>query len=288
MHTTRRERRGGRRLATRAQPTRSRGSAWFIGLTILTLGLYVYFGGLVVIDAGANAIEAVHLVGAIGCTAIVAAGLIPQLVAPRRNVAAFQQAFVTGVALMVAAAIFGDPDNQGGQNGPFDVTYLIFFVPLLLLAVMHPARRELVRPGDVRPLLVLAAAAVAVPLFIYGTRQGLVQRNSWPPSADPHHNSHWFMMAELGFAIPLVAAVGRLGGRGWRVPAWTAPAVLAALGIVSVLFRHAPSSLGIGWGVLAVHAAVAYSVLSVVDIRSRRVQLTRVGVLIRAAQGRPR
>jgi hypothetical protein len=77
MHTATRDRGDGGRLATPAQPTRSCGSARFIGLTILTLGLYMYFGVLVVIDAGAEASEPAHLVGAIGCTAIVAAGLLP-------------------------------------------------------------------------------------------------------------------------------------------------------------------------------------------------------------------
>jgi hypothetical protein len=260
-----------------ARPPRSRGSVWFIGLTVLTLAWYLYFGFLVVSDAGFSSDEAVHLVGAIGSTMIVAVGLILQLVAPRRNVAAFRQAFLGGAAVMAAAAIVGDPDNHGGQAGVFDVTYLIFFVPLVVLALLHPARGQLLKQGDVRPVLVLIAAVVAVPLFVYAVRQGLIQRNSWPPKADPHHNSHWFMMAELGFAIPLVAALGGLGGRGWRVPAWTARAVLAALGVASVLFRHAPSSVGLGWGVLAVLPAVVYSVLAVVEIGPGRVRHTRAG-----------
>jgi hypothetical protein len=81
-----------------AGPPRSRGSVWFIGLTVLTLAWYLYFGFLVVSDAGFSSDEAVHLVGSIGSTIIVAVGLIFQLVAPRRNVAASQQAFLGGVA----------------------------------------------------------------------------------------------------------------------------------------------------------------------------------------------
>jgi hypothetical protein len=48
---------------------------------------------------------------------------------------------------------------------------------------------------------------------------------------------------------------------------------LAVFGSVSALFRDAPSSLGIGWGVLAGLAAVVYCVLSVVEMWPRRVQL---------------
>jgi hypothetical protein len=165
----------------------------------------VFFGALVLSDAGVSADEAVHLVGAIGSTVIVAAGLIPQLVAAARNTAAFQQAFMAAVAVIAVAGIVGDPDNYGGQAGPFDVVYLIFLIPLALLAALDPARRELVKAGTVRPALLLIAAMVAVPLFVYAVDQGLVQRNSWPPKSDPHHNSHWFVMAELAFAIPLKA-----------------------------------------------------------------------------------
>lgn len=288
VHTARRDHSDGGRLSTPAQLTRSRGSAWFIGLTTLTLGLYVYFGVLVVIDAGAEASEAAHLVGAIGCTAIVAAGLLPQLFAPTRNVAALQQAFVHGRGPDGGRRQLWGPDNQGGQNGPFDMTYLIFLVPLLLLAVLHPARRELVRPGQVRPLLLLVAAAVAVPpVRLWGPPRA-DSAKQLAPKRRPHHNSHWFMMAEFGFAIPLVAAVGGLGGRGWRVPTWTAPAVLAALGAVSVLFRQAPSSLGMRWGALAVLTAIVYSVLSVVEIRPRRLQRTRTGAAYPYGSGKTR
>lgn len=252
-----------------------RGSIWFIGLTVVTVGWYGFFGTLVVIDAGVSLLEAVHLAGAILCTGIVAAGLLPQLVAPARNVAAFQQACMAGLALLAAAAIFGDPDNQGGQAGFFDPVYLAFLLPLVILAVLHPARRQLLRAGDIRPLLLLLAAVVAIPLAIYGIDQGLIQRNSWPPAADPHHNSHWFMMAELAFAIPLVATVAGLGARGWRLPAWTASVALAVFGAVSALSPDAPSSVGVGWGLLAVLAAAAVAAVPLRDLRRGHLQAAR-------------
>jgi hypothetical protein len=119
---------------------------------------------------------------------------------------------MVAVAVMVAAAIEGNPNNQGGQAGPFDVVFLTFRIPVLVLAVLHPARRELLRVRRVHPLLLLVAVVAAVPLVAYGVDQALIQRNSWPPTSDPHHNSHWFLMAEAAFAIPLLAAVAGLGG----------------------------------------------------------------------------
>lgn len=250
-----------------SQHIEPRGSVWFIILTLLTLGLNILISVLVIMDASPVISEVVHITGAVSFALIMGAGLIPQLISPARNVAALQQALIAGVALLAAATVVGDPDNHGGQYGPFDITYLIFFAPLLLLAVFHPARADLLKVGSLSLPLLLVAAFVAVPVFVYGANQGLIQRNSWPPSSDPHHNSHWFVMSELAFAIPLVAGVIGLGARGWQVVSWTAPAVLAALGIVSVLFPDVPSSLGIGWGMLAIIAAITFLVVSVAFMR---------------------
>jgi drug/metabolite transporter (DMT)-like permease len=154
------------------------------------------------------------------------------------------------------------------------VVFLTFLIPVLVLVLLHPARRELLQVHRVHPLLLLVAAVAAVPLVVYGVDQALIQRNNWPPASDPHHNSHWFLMAELAFAIPLLAAVAGLGSREWRVPAWTAVAALAVLGIVSVLFPAAASSLGIGWGLLALVAAVAVAAVSVLPRRRGRAEAT--------------
>jgi hypothetical protein len=56
------------------------------------------------------------------------------------------------------------------------------------------------------------------------------------------------------------------------VPAWTAAAALAVLGIVSFLFPDAPSSLGIGWGLLAIVVAAAVAAVSVLQLRRGRAE----------------
>ena len=71
---------------------------------------------------------------------------------------------------MIAGGIVGDPDNHGGQAGPFDVAYLIFLVPLVLVFVLHPSRRGLIRGA--RPnVMVVVAVAVCIPLVVYGVDQ---------------------------------------------------------------------------------------------------------------------
>jgi hypothetical protein len=80
---------------------RSRGSIWFLVLTVITLGWYGFFGAIVIMDAGVSASEAAHLAGAVLCVGLIAAGLLPQLVAPgaeRRRLPA-------------------DSDGRGGGDG---------------------------------------------------------------------------------------------------------------------------------------------------------------------------
>jgi hypothetical protein len=63
----------------------------------------------------------------------------------------FLGAFWTTIAavlgLLTVLAIVGDPDNHGGQAGPFDLAYLIFVLPIIAVAALHPHRRQLYRIG---------------------------------------------------------------------------------------------------------------------------------------------
>ena len=63
---------------------RSRGSIWFLVLTVITLGWYGFFGAIVIMDAGVSASEAAHLAGAVLCVGLIAAGLLPSW-SPRRG-----------------------------------------------------------------------------------------------------------------------------------------------------------------------------------------------------------
>lgn len=244
------------------QPSLPHVSVGYLALTLVTLALNTMIGVLVVLDAWTSPSDVVHLVGAICYIFIVTLGLVSQLRAPAIHVAGFQQAFMAGLALIITAAIVGDPDNHGGQYGPFDPAYLIFFTPLVLMAVFHPAREHLFKSGHVHVPSLFFAMFIAIPLFTYGVDQALMQRNSFPPSADPHHNSHWFIMAELAFTIPLAAAVTGLQTRGWKLASWSVTATLAALGIVSVMFPNSPSSFGSLYGLFATAVALILLILT--------------------------
>ena len=117
-----------------------------------------------------------------------------------------------------------------------------------------------------RPLLVFAAIGV-VPLLAYGVDQALMQRNTFPPSADPHHQAHWFAMATFAFVVVLAVATAAAGAAGWRLAAIVASVATIVVAAVSVAMPDAASSLGRTGGVAALLWAAG---VLVVTARSRR------------------
>lgn len=208
--------------------------------------------------------EAVHAVGAVALVAIGGCALVALLVRPERAGYAYQVlAVMTGVLLTLP--VVGDPDNVGGQAGPIDPLLLVLTLPALVAALLAaPWRRP---EGPWRPRLLLLAAAAGVPAGWYGIDQGLLQRNTFPPTADPHHNAHWWVMAIMAFTVVLVMAAGALPGRGWRLGTILAAVTAIGIGIASLAASASASALAplgavaaIAWGVvglwLSLHSAV--------------------------------
>jgi hypothetical protein len=202
--------------------------------------------------------EALHLVGAAAALAIGGTGLIGLAVRPQRSGSA-RHVLATAVAMVVVALLVGDPDNHGGQAGPVDPLFVVMALPPLAAAlVAGPWRVERSRADGlrVRPPI-LAAAVLGLPWLWYGGVQGLLQRETWPPLADPHHQAHWYAMALLAVLIVLTAAAAAIAGRGWRAAA-TAPAVAAlAVATASLLAPTAASALTPFWAAAALLWGVA-------------------------------
>jgi hypothetical protein len=245
-------------------------------LCVLFALFYAFLSGAVsglLGSAWGEPVHRVHHMGGVLFIGLLVAGLLAQLRVPERNIAAFQQVAAGALAILIVSLIVGDPDNYGGNVGIIDPLFLIFLVPVVVLGALHPARGSLFR-GGVRMSWVLAgiALAAAIPLAIYGVDQALAQRNSWPPTADPHHTK-WFMMAQLAFAIPLVGLVASFKAEGWRVPAWSAGGAAIVFGLASVLYPDLASSAGRLWGSLSIIGGTAFIVVS---LRESRRELTGI------------
>lgn len=139
---------------------------------------------------GSGAIHRIHHLGGALFIAVLLIGLMAQLRDPERQVAAFHHATMSIVALEIVALIMGDPDNHGGNVGLIDPIMLIFVVPLVILAALHPARRELLRPHlQLRPGSAAFVLLGASPLVIYHSApdrmEGLYSTDAISPAGDP-------------------------------------------------------------------------------------------------------
>lgn len=205
--------------------------------------------------------EAVHIPAFVAMTLMAASGLVGLILNPRRAGSATHVGAVA-LAMLLVAPIVGDPDNHGGQGLFVDPLVVVVAVPPLVAAALAVPWREWRRGGLMRPRL-LVMAILALPAVWYAIEQGLLQRNTWPPLADPHHQTHWMMMAQLAFVIPLLTAGAALAGRGWRIAAATAALGAVAVATPSLLNGAAASAItwwlavpGLVWGAMVLVLAV--------------------------------
>lgn len=204
--------------------------------------------------------ETVHVVGALGVIVIGGAGLVHLIARPDSTGAAVHVLGAT-VAILIVLPIVGDPNNVGGQAGPVDPVFVVLVLPSLVAALIASPWRRWRDAGSTRvPLLVLAAVA-AVPAAWYAVDQALIQRTTYPPTADPHHNAHWFVMAAVASMVVLVTAAGALRDRGLlgaRLGALTA----VAFGGASLIDQEAASAVATYWAAAAVVWGVVTAWLS--------------------------
>lgn len=194
--------------------------------------------------------ETVHVVGAVAALLVGGSGLVALALDPQRPGSATHTtaAMLASLAVM---GIVGDPDNHGGQAGPFDPALLIFAVPALIAALAAGPWANWHRGGIARPRF-LALASMGMPFLWYGVDQALVQRHTWPPLADPHHQAHWYLMAVVAFMIVAVTAGAAIAGSGWRLAALGAALGAVALGAASLAAPAAGSALTPPWAALAI------------------------------------
>lgn len=183
---------------------------------------------------------------------MVLVGLATQVGAPRQRVAAMTLVVAFPLGVVIAGAATG-----------------FFFPPLVVMlalgviaTVAHPAARDLVRPQARPCVLTLGLALVwLVPAVRYAADNLMLQAGA--PAADEHAEfGHWVGAAVIALLVPVLAAIGSLRGRGWRVPAWFAAVTAVLLGGISLGFPGHASSLGVGWGAAAIAWGIALAAVS--------------------------
>lgn len=220
---------------------------WTVPLLLLpACGLY----GVVAAEAGWRPGEHVHTVAAAGLALALAVLVVTAVRRHGGHAASSSSLVACALATTAIGLVVGDPDNHGGQAGPFDPATLVFVVPLLVAAWIGRPRgggQPVPRPRRAVTWLTLAAA---VPLLAAATQAAIAQRTSWPPASDPHHNGHWWTTAVALAVVVALAAVAARGRPGWRRPVGLASALALGLGLTSVLYPEDASSLGVLGGAL--------------------------------------
>ena len=221
----------------------------FIGVTVLTIGLWVANQNLVTTPVSDLSFFALG--------ALVGVGFIVQLRAPEHHVAGMQQSLLGLLALTVAGLI-------GTREEPLTGGFL-FLLAAAILAALHPARRELFKLGTSKSsLMAIMSILAAIPAVGYATSMLVLAREAGPSCflGRCAHGDRFAEMAAAAVAIVLVGMLAALKTPGWRVSAWSTGAAAIVVGLASIALPDAPGSLGQAGGALAIAWGTLFVVMA--------------------------
>ncbi len=230
----------------------------FAGVAIATLVLLFLSSPLALLwlgwflDEGSDQIShRVHEITFGALFAVVFVGVVSQLRHPERNVAGMQQA-ILAVGVLTAVELLASESA--------DPLLLVYVLPVLVLAVLHPARRRLLWPPLAPSGWQLAVGLAAVPALeaMSSDELDLASRQVGG------HVEHWGAMAAFALTVIGLLLLAGLRPPGWRVPAWTAVGVMTIYAATSIAYPDDASSAVLRtepWVVLALVWAVVYALV---------------------------
>jgi hypothetical protein len=165
---------------------------------------------------------------------------------PGARPAAWQQAAANALAMYLGGLVLAQESDP--------VFYVGFGTVLLLLALLHPDRRSLFRPGPagLSPLLVPMALVAAAPLALYATRLLELHEGSGPDDA------FYLGIAVSALSVPLIGLVAGLRAGGARLALWTAGVTLGVIGAASLIEPEGAAAMPAWAAALALAGAVAF------------------------------
>jgi hypothetical protein len=199
-------------------------------------------------------IHRVHYLALAAAHFAVITALILQLRRPRDHEAPMWQASV-GLALAMATWPFVDTSSIP----PFVPVVL---VSVIVAGVLHPSAPLLRFPRNADRTMLLAAAALAVPLLLFGF--GQIQIQMAGGAGDPHWVAlHYNFMTEYALQLTVAAWAGASAMRGWQWSVGIAAGMAALVGVGFTFHANLSSSGGPLWGLLLVGWALLWIGLGV-------------------------
>lgn len=188
-------------------------------------------------------IHRVHHVMIGGTLAVFVATVAVQLYRPSKRVGALQAALAFAVAAFVLTVI------ASGLMAAGEI--LVFLVPVVLIALLHPARGELLPRLEGADRRVLAVAGVGAIGFAALAVTEFVNHTTL---ADEHVTmGHYEFMLFGLVSIGLFGLLGALKPTGWRIPLYAAGALALLFAASSLAFPGAEQGSSLGTvGALAV------------------------------------
>ncbi|MPZ24521.1 MAG: hypothetical protein GEU28_13540 [Dehalococcoidia bacterium] len=182
-------------------------------------------------------------------------GMLAQLRRPAQNVAGQAMAVIPALGLLLTAVLtFVLSSNASTLQPP----WITVGMAALIAAVLHPTWRDFFRSFSVSRVnwVMLALVIIAaVPLLAFASANIRLQGTVADIHAAP---GHYGFMAAFGFTIIGVGLLASLRPDGWRLTAWVAGLLPVLLGLTSMVYPDATSSLGLAWALAAIAWGVGF------------------------------
>ncbi|KAB1192211.1 hypothetical protein GJR96_01630 [Haloferax sp. MBLA0076] len=187
---------------------------------------------------------------------IIILGVASQLYRPLKRVALMQVAFLVTTLVLVGTIVGGGPVEE----------VVPFFVLTGLMALFHPAGRQLLSLGDdYSPALLGLVAVAALPVLAFAANQFVLQG-----TGDVHAVAgHYMEMTTMSIGLLLLGLIAAAGAPGHRFVAWLTAGLAIYFGAVSLAFPTQISSVGTMWAVALVLWGLAFVVVSELRVSGR-------------------
>ena len=172
-------------------------------------------------------------------------GILAQLRRPSKKVAGQLMALIPWAGLLLAGVLSTSVPVLGIQ-------WVSVAAVTGITTLLHPTGRAFFRSFSaprVNWVMLGLVIIAAVPLLVFASTNIRLQATVLDDHA---RTGHYGFMAAFGFTVIGVGLLASLRPDGWRLTAWVAGLLPALLGVSSVMFPDASSSLGLVWALAAI------------------------------------
>ena len=178
-------------------------------------------------------------------------GVLVQLRRPERREAPMLHVAAIAISLSVTASL-------GGSLRVWLLDMVVLVIPLLLLGILHPRARQLVRTPTWDRVMVALATVGVVPWLVFAFTNAQLQ---WRNIAGDTHAEmdHWSTMAFMALVIIACSFIGATDRSGWRLTAWIAALASINYGLHSLAYPEPASAASAPWAAAALTWGILYA-----------------------------